>query len=414
MKILLVLTRGSSVVAAYLMTSVVVLGAAIWLKGLVSPVVLAGVLSIIFISGLSSALEPGTTKALLVAGRLGGASRPDIEAVALASVLKGLAVAVPLGILWRVIDLNIGWGVIAWIPVICVTGFLTTDLRVLLDSQGRHGAAIWLKQGGLTLGFLALALSVAFGASLALAVAISSGVRVVWTAGGLGLLLAGGSQSSAGEGIGQRTLGLLTHKGWLDFAAVSILAALSGSADRLIALRFLNPTDYASYFVAFELLTKMWLLPYLAAPILFARHAQGQFNPRTLQFFLIFMGVVSLGYALLVVAMSLIAPVSVREATGLVHAPTAGLLVFGVSAVMSSYSQLLLVDLQARGAARAATILTGVSMIGALVLFYPLTLFFGLSGLLWSWLGKSAFELVISFVLFRRTVGMTGNGLAAG
>lgn len=413
MNILPVLVRGSSVVAAYVMTSVVVLSAAIGLKGLVSPAVLAGVLSIIFISGLSSALEPGTAKAMLVAGRLARASRRDIEAVALASVLKALAVAVPFGILWRVTDLNISWSVIAWVPVICVTGLLTTDLRVLLDSQGRHVAAIWLKQGGLTLGFLALVLSVAFGATLTLAVAISCGVRVMWAAGGLGLLLAGGTQSSTSEGMGHRALSLLTHKGWLDFTAVSILAAISGSADRLIAIRFLSPADYASYFVAFELLTKMWLLPYLAAPILFARHAQGQFNPWMLRFFLILMGVVSLGYALLVVALSLVAPLSVREATGLVHVPTAGLLVFGVSAVMSSYSQLLLVDLQARGAGRAATILTGVSMISALLFFYPLTLFFGLSGLLWSWLGKSAFELVISFALFRRTVGRTSNESAA-
>ena len=60
--------RAVMLTAAYLATSVVVLASAVGLGQVVEASTLAGVLSVFFISMLSSGLEPGTAKAFVLQG----------------------------------------------------------------------------------------------------------------------------------------------------------------------------------------------------------------------------------------------------------------------------------------------------------------------------------------------------------
>ena len=318
--------------------------------------------------------------------------------------MKALVASLPLGLLWRISDQSLSLPVIAWIPVIVVAGFLATDFRVLLDIRGRYATAIWLKQSGLVLAFGLLAGLVGVGVSLEWAVAASALARLAWTIAALVFVFRDARSAGPEAGAVKLAVNFLIQGDWGHLAAVSALAALSGSLDRVVALRLLSPADYNAYFIIYEITTKLWLLPYIFAPILFARHASGNINGRLLAIIHLAVGVAGSAYGLAIVLVAALAPRLFQLVTGLEHAEVLALAVFAAAIVISSFCQLILIDLQARGAARAATILTLACLAASAVLFYGLSAGFGLSGLLWAWLLKSCLELILSLGMLRRAV----------
>lgn len=396
--------RALILTSAYVVTSAVVLAAAVGLGQLVTPSLLAGVLSVFFISMLSSGLEPGTAKALVLQGSAPAADRAQLQGLALASMAKALVASAPLGLLWRISDQSLAWPVMAWVPAIVVAGFLATDFRVVLDVQGRYATAIWLKQSGLVLAFGLLAGLVGVGVSLEWAVAASAVARLAWTFAALIFVFRDAPPAETRAGAAELAVGYLRHGVWWHLAAVSALAALSGSLDRVVALRLLSPADYNAYFIVYEITTKLWLLPYIVAPILFARHASGNINRRLLAVIHMAVGAAGSAYGLMIVLVAALAPRLFELITGLEQAPVIALSGFVAAIVISSFCQLILIDLQARGAARAATILTLASLAASVVLFYGLSAGFGLAGLLWAWLLKSCLELILSLGMLRRAV----------
>lgn len=396
--------RGVMVASAYLATSIVVLASAVGLGQIVSPSILAGVLSVFFISMLSSGLEPGTAKALVLQGAASVVGKEQLQGVAFASAAKALIASLPLGLLWRFSDQSVSLTVISWIPVIVLAGFLATDFRVLLDVRGRHAAAIWLKQSGLMIAFGLLAGLVGMGVSLEWAVAASALARLGWTV--IVLLVAFRAAPPSGLESGATELGVkyLREGSWLHLAAVSVLAAMSGSLDRIVALRLFSPADYNAYFIIFEITTKLWLLPYIFAPILFARQASGNIHQSLLVAMHTVVGATGAAYGLVVVLGAWLAPGLFQAITGLERIPVFALAAFATAIVISSSFQLIVVDLQARGATRHATVLTMGSLAASLVLFYGLSTEFGLAGLLYAWFLKSCFELIFSLGMLRRAV----------
>ena len=82
--------RAVMLTSAYLATSIVVLASAVGLGQIVSPSMLAGVLSVFFISMLSSGLEPGTAKAFVLQGVAPAVGKEQLQGIALASIAKAV------------------------------------------------------------------------------------------------------------------------------------------------------------------------------------------------------------------------------------------------------------------------------------------------------------------------------------
>jgi len=397
--------RGGMLIGAYAATSAVVLVSAVGLGQVASPADLAGVLSAFFIITLSSGLEPGTTKALLVGGLSPNVTRSQFRAIALVSALKSALASLPLGLLWSLSDRAMPLSALVWLPIVVLSGFLATDFRVLLDAQGRHTAAIWLKQSSLLIGLAVLACVVALGASLDLALAIAGVVRFAWTSILLAWMYRWAKLGDLDEArLLRSSAGWFLDRTWLDFAVVSALAAVSGSLDRMVALRLLPPQEYNAYFVLYESMTKLWLLPYIAAPILFARRASGWLNERLVLRLYALIGLTGVAFVAGLIAMAASFPAVFQFATGLSTAPLGPLALFGLGIVVSSFTQLILIDLQARAQARWATLVSIGSLVVSGILFYALTSRWGLSGLLTAWIVKSLVELGLSLGGLRRAV----------
>lgn len=397
--------RGVMLIAAYTATSAVVLISAVGLGRTVSPAVLATVLSVFFVVTLSSGLEPGTSKAALVDGMPANVTRSQFRAIALASTMKALGASLPLGVIWTLSDTTISVSILLWLPALVMSGFLATDFRVLLDGQGRHTAAIWLKQSSLIVVFATLATLVALGAAMDFAVAGAALARLAWT--GLTLIwVYRGAPCTEPHSVGVSRLSLkfLSERHWLHFAIVSVLAAGSGSFDRVVALRLLSTEEYNAYFILYEIVTKFWLLPYIVAPILFARRVSGSVNDRLMIVLYSVIAVAGFGFVAILTAFSVQAPSMFHFVTGLSSVPVAGLLFFGVGVVISSFTQLFLVELQARKRARWATLLTISSLVVSGVMFYAFTAWLGLVGLLVAWFVKSSIELALAFGGLKRAM----------
>ena len=191
-----------------------------------------------------------------------------------------------------------------------------------------------------------------------------------------------------------RPLVLLKDRGWPAMASASVLAAIGGSADRLIGLGLLAPGALAGYFLLYELLSRFWLLPYLAAPVLFARHAGGRASPalsRRLRLATAGAGLAMVG---IVVLASAFAARPLRQAFGLpLGAPAVAL---AIAIVMAAFTQLIVAELQGRRAVRRAMLVVAIGALLAGPLFFVAARLWGVSGLMVGWLVKSIVELVLA------------------
>ncbi|MDQ2861375.1 MAG: hypothetical protein M3T55_11775 [Pseudomonadota bacterium] len=177
----------------------------------------------------------------------------------------------------------------------------------------------------------------------------------------------------------------------MELAAVSVLAAAGGSIDRVLALRYLPAAAYASYYLLYEIFSRFWVAPYLLTPILFARLAGGRecgaFIRRA------WVGTAAAGAVLVgaVAGLCVAAPALLSGFVGTSFAlfPIA----FAAAVALGALTQLRIAELQARGAARRATLIVGLGAVFSGVVFFALIRRMGAEGLMLAWLVKSVAEL---------------------
>jgi len=379
--------RSAMAVGAYLATALVAAAAILALRQAISPAALQSALGFFFIAAIAAGLEPATVKAAV----LGGASRgaipgPAAPAWQVVIAVKALAASPLLALLWRFADPHVPLVDLIWLPAVALAGFAATELRVLFDIKGRHAAAIWLKQGSLAGGLALLAILIGAGVPLFWAIGVS-------TAGRLGLAAwAAFVPPRARTPFHLDQIGpLLGDVRWMELAAASVLAAASGSADRVLALRYLPAATYAAYYLLYEIFSRFWAAPYLLTPILFARLAAGQPSGVFIRRAWAAIACAGLAFVGAVAGVCVFASGPLDRFAG----ASFGLfpIAFAAAVAIGAFTQLRIAELQGRGAARRATLTVGLCAIFSAVVFYVLVRHMGAEGLMLAWLIKSVVEL---------------------
>ena len=389
--------RAVVVTGAYVAATVAVLLTVIVLRGAVSPQLLRNLLGFIFIASLAAGLEPGTIKA----AALGEAG---VDGAALASylgvgALKGALASPFLAILWRLADPTLPVPVLAWTPVITIAGFCATDLRVLLDLRGRYALAVGLKQGSLAGGVALVGLLLVLKAPLVWAIGVSSLIRL----GVLPLAMAFAGDPPRGGAFWTDARRLLRDSRWLDLAAVSLIAAVGGSVDRMIGLRLLGPSDYSAYYLIYEVFTKFWLVSYILGPILFARQATGTGVETFVRGAFGLTVAAGAGFLAVVAGVLAFGPGLLARVVGASFGWAT--FAFAVGVVIGAFVQLWIAQLQGAGQGRRTAVAMALSAAVSAPVFWIAAGRFGAEGLLWAFLAKTALELAM--VAWRgRTVGI--------
>ena len=369
--------RAVVVAGAYLATALAVLSVVLVLRVRLSPDPLRAVLGFYFISALAAGLEPATVKAAVLSS---GRAPQNLAGVLAAGAVKGVAAGPILALVWWLADPHTAVSMLMLSPLSAVAGFWATDLRVVLDVRGRHAAAVWLKQGSLAGGFVLLALMVGAGIPLVWAALVSSLARLLPPA-----LITLGSYRRC-----WRVGGLLRDPRWPALAAISAVAAAGGSLDRVFALRYLAASTFAGYLIVYELFSRFWLIPYLVAPVLFARLAAGG-DSRAL--------ISRAGFATATLGVLFVCAVASAAFSGLAGA--AGLLgisflppviAFAAAVALGALTQLRIAQMQGSGAVRRALLVTAFGALVSGAAFYAGVRAMGLPGLYWAWLVKSVIE----------------------
>lgn len=390
--------RAAVAAGAYLVTAVVAAVAIVALRRAITPAALQSALGFFFIAVLAAGIEPATVKAAVLRGRADGASEVGASTWLAACAVKALVASPLLVLLWRFADPRIALADFVWLPAVALAGFAATDLRVLFDIQGRHAGAIWLKQGGLAGGLAALALLIWAGVPLFWAIGVSTAGRlalVAWVAAAL-------SRGAAPVSLG-RVKDLLGDIRWVELAAASLIAALGGSTDRILALRYLPAAAYAGYYLLYEVFSRFWLLPYLLTPILFARLAAGQESGVFIRRGWLATGAAGAAFVAAVAGLCVAAPGLLSRFLGASFGPYP--VAFAAAVAIGALTQLRIAELQGLGAARRATVIVGLCAVFSAVVFFVLVRRMGVEGLMLAWLVKSVVELAAAMVGGRPGLG---------
>jgi len=384
--------RAATVAGSYLATAIVVLAAVVIMRRLVSPQLLRDALSFFFISTLAAGLEPATVKAAVLGGEPGAdAQATSTGAYVCAGAVKAVAASPFLAALWAFSDPQLDRASLAWTPLVAIAGFVATDMRVLLDVRGRHALAIWLKQGSLMGGLVIVCLMLLAGTSLFWAVGVSTAARLAWV--GIPLILSGRFALTT---TWNDVRALLADRRWVELAGASVIAAASGSMDRVLALRYLAPATYGAYFLLYEVFSKFWLLPYLLGPIVFVRRAARQESAAFIRGAWLATGVAGALFLIAVSAVLTWAPSWLARFVGASFGPAVA--AFALAIVLAAFTQLRIADLQGSGATRRATVLIGLGAVISAAVFFMLIRAWGVTGLLIAWLIKSVIELAMTLV----------------
>jgi hypothetical protein len=385
-----VANRAAAVVCAYAFTAVALVATVALLRRYASPSDLRAALGFFFFSSTAAGLDPATAKAAAL--EKGGALDRPAGAYLIAGAVKAVLAAPILGLVWRIADPQISWAVLAWLPLICAAGFWTTDLRVLLDLNGRHGAAIGVKQGVLSGGYVLAGIIVAAGSGLTAAVAVSTIVRAA-AALGAAPLVARSRPAERGE-VWREARRLLADVKWVEFAATSVLGAASGSADRVVGLRLLPAAIFGAYYLTYETLSRFWVIPFLFAPIIYARSVGiDRGGRRVAQAAWLLSALAGVGMIAALVFVFVVFPRLVPSVVGAdLRAPT---LALAAAVVIGAFAQIRLIELQAAGRTRVT-----LAVVATMTLISPVAFFLGAhaagaSGLMWAWLLKSSLELAL-------------------
>lgn len=385
-----VANRTVAVIGAYALTAVALVATVALLRGYASPSDLRAALGFFFFSSIAAGLDPATAKAAAL-DRGGALDRPA-GAYLIAGALKAVVAAPILGLVWRIADPRIPWTVLAWLPLICAAGFWTTDLRVLLDLNGRHGAAIGVKQGVLSGGYVLAGIIVAAGSGLTAAVAVSTIVRAA-AALGAAPLVARSRPADRGE-VWRETRRLLSDVKWVEFAATSVLGAVSGSADRVVGLRLLPPAIFSAYYLTYETLSRFWVIPFLFAPIIYARSVgSDRGGRRVAQAAWLLSALAGVGMIGALATIFIVFPRLIPSLVGAdLRAPT---LALAAGVVISAFAQIRLTELQAQGRSRATLGVVAVMTLVSPIASFLGAHFAGAGGLMWAWLVKSSLDLAL-------------------
>jgi hypothetical protein len=385
--------RAAAATGAYVIASAAILLTVIGLRGLGAPSLSRSVLAFIFVASLAAGLDPATSRAALLTGAGGG--DPSPRACLFVGALKGLLASPFLVIVWRFADPSIDLATLACTPLLAVTGFCATDLRVLLDVQGRHALAIALKQGSLAAGIVLLGLLVLCKVPLSWAAGISTAARLA----PLAPALLRGAPGASVQRFWSEVRGLLTDRRWVELAAVSVIGAASGSADRLFGLRYLTATAYGGYYLTYELFSKFWLIPYLLSPIQFARRVVGE-DRRFARGAWLLTAAAGAAFVLCAGGLLAFAPALLERVIGASFGvATMG---FAAAVVISAFAQLHLARLQGSGRSREAMAAISLGALLSVPLFFTGASFFGARGLMWAWLAKATIELAALMAAGRR------------
>jgi O-antigen/teichoic acid export membrane protein len=389
------LSRGATLAGAYLATLAVVLASFQVLATTIATDSAQAVLSYYLICGIVSGIDPGSAKASLI--ERSGGTAPDLRGMTAATTVKAIAMAPVFAGIWlysstEALGLR---DILIWTPLLTIVGFVTTNYRNLLDFEGRYAAAIWLKQGSLSIAIAGVVLMVAADAPLFAALLLTTASRVLWLAC-FSRFLPKATGRTEHASPKQQIGAWLTIRGWMPIMALSVLASLGGSIDRMVALRYLTDDAAADYFVVFELLSKFWLFSYILAPILFATRVRGG-DSRILQqtlAFMVLVGVLFIAATWIVFSSWFTGLIGWRLGfEGHNAAIIAG--AFALAAV----SQLLTADLQVRGKSRSLVLASLVLLPLTYVAFAELTYRFGLGGLSLAWLFRTATELTFLIIM---------------
>ncbi len=354
-----------------------VLTVVLMLRGRLSPDTLRAVLSFYFISALAAGLEPATVRAAVLES---GRAPADLVGVLAAGAVKGVAAAPVLALVWWFADQRTPPAMLMLSPLPAVAGFWATDLRVVLDLRGRHAAAIWLKQGSLAGGVLLLALMVGAGLPLFLSALLASLAR-----------LAPPVLIAARYAFGRWQVGaFLRQTRWPELAGISAVAAAGGSFDRMLALRYLSAADYTGYLVVYEVFSRFWLIPYLVAPILFARLAVGDASRVLISRAWFATSVMGALFVCAVSGMALTAPTLAARFLGVSLGLPA--IAFATAVALGALTQLRIAQMQGSGAVRRALLITVFGTLVSGLSFFIGVRANGLPGLYWAWLVKSLIE----------------------
>ncbi|MGI9169799.1 MAG: hypothetical protein ACR2FH_06420 [Caulobacteraceae bacterium] len=245
-----------------------------------------------------------------------------------------------------------------------------------------------------------------------LAVLVGGGVPLFWAIGVstaarlapvalVAAAIAPRTRAAWGRDLLWRQLG---DQRWMELAGASVLAAASGSTDRILALRYLPATAYGSYYLLYELFSRFWLIPYLLVPVRFARVAAGQDSRAFIRRAWRLTLAAGMVFVAATAAVCFAAPRLLDRLVGIAFGPFT--IAFAVAVVVGALTQLRIAELQGAGEARRVTLVVGVCVVCSAGVFFVFIRQMGAPGLLLAWLVKSVVELAAT------TVGGRG-GLAS-
>jgi len=388
---------------AYLVTAVALFVIFQWLRYQVPAAVLQDILSFFFISAVASGIEPGTAKAyLLMQNTNVGKSNIGLLSLLLVSTIKAFLASPFFAVVWFLTnsgDASNFW-YIAWTPILIIIGFITTDLRVIIDAGERYTHAVWLKQGSLSLGMLVLASAYMAGMSLDIAIGAALLSRLLWL---MAFLLMehhhfGRTATSIIE-----PLVSVEQRRWLDLALTSVLAAISGSIDRILVFMYLPAAEASSFFIISELLTKFWLLPYVLGPIVFAKWATGADGSSFTRGAHVIIVTAGVTFVTIVAFAVYLYPHYIRIILGEAF-DVYGIVLFSMAIVIVSTSQIYLAELQGRGRAKQVVNVFLFITILSVPLFYFCIQVFSLQGLYSAWVIKATIECAFLYYIVTRTM----------
>jgi hypothetical protein len=402
--------RAAAVTGVYLAAAAAVLLTVILLRGCVPAAALSRFLGFVLVASLAAGLEPGGIKGAALSAA--GVEGVTPAAYLAATIVKGLAASPVLALLWRFADPGAPLAVLAWAPALAIAGFCATELRAWLDLHGRYGWALGIKQGSLAGGVALAGVLIAHRLPLSAAVGISTLTRVASLALGAHWIGKGRAAALAdAASTGRQVRGLLADRRWIDLAALSVIGAASGGADRLFGLRYLAPAAYGGYFLTYELFSRFWLIPYLLSPILFARKVAGVVDDPFVGAAWRLTGFTGIAFVAGAAGVVVMAPALLRQVVGATAGP--GAVGFAAAVVINSFSQLRVAELQGAGRSRRAAAAAAFGAAVSIPLFLLAARAFGAEGLLIAWLAKAILELA-ALTLGAPARTKAGDGTAAG
>jgi hypothetical protein len=347
------------------------------------PETLRILLSYLVIATISAGLEPGTVKAAALMG--GGRDLPPAAAILIISTLKALVAAAILAMVWRLSAPGLPARILLLTPLITIAGFCTTDLRVLMDLEDHHTRAIAFKQVSTVASAVMATVMMIGGVSAFWAILAASLSRFIMLAPAL-------REAVSWRTIFERTRGLLKDSRWIEFAGASALSATTGSLDRLFALHYLPGAALGGYYVTFEILSRFWLLPYLLAPILFARRVRGEASGGFLRGAWIITAIAATAFMTLLSLIVLIRPPIVAALAG--RRMDGASLALAAAVIISSFNQLRIAELQASGRGRRVILVLSASVVWATLIFWVFARYFGAAGLMWGWALRTCLDFL--------------------